>query len=117
MKATQETFDTWGLVEIMGHRRLAGKLTEQTIAGAVFLRVDVPEGEGATRTQFYSSQAIYAIHPTDEATARAFAATHYTEPIQRYELLPPVAVREPAALGYEDPYGSDDDADDNDVGL
>jgi hypothetical protein len=37
-----EPFAQWVILELLGHRRLAGFLTEQQIAGASFLRIDVP---------------------------------------------------------------------------
>ncbi len=36
-------FDTWAVVEVMGHNTYAGRVTEQAIGGASFIRVDVPE--------------------------------------------------------------------------
>ena len=40
---TETKLDTWAIVEIMGHTRIAGRITETTLAGGVFLRIDVPE--------------------------------------------------------------------------
>ena len=42
---SEEAFEGWAILELMGHRRLAGYLREQTVSGASFLRLDVP-GEG-----------------------------------------------------------------------
>jgi hypothetical protein len=45
MSDTSEvSFSSWVILELLGHRRLAGKLTEQQIAGHGFLRLDVPSG-------------------------------------------------------------------------
>lgn len=45
-------FESWAVLELMGHRRLAGFVREVTIAGAGLLRIDVPSycagGAGAT---------------------------------------------------------------------
>jgi hypothetical protein len=41
---TRETFEGWAFLELMGHRRLAGKVSEATIAGVGFIRLDVPAG-------------------------------------------------------------------------
>lgn len=80
-------FEAWALIEIMGHVRLAGKVTEQVIAGASFLRVDVPEvGELAGFTKFYGAAAIYSISPVDEATARHAAAAWHVRPVETYVL-------------------------------
>lgn len=45
-------FESWAILELMGHRRLAGYVREITLAGAGMLRIDVPSycagGAGAT---------------------------------------------------------------------
>jgi hypothetical protein len=71
----------------MGHRRLAGRVTEEEIAGHGFLRIDVPgEGSLQTATQYYSPNSVYAITPTTEAIARRFAVAHQPQPVTRWEL-------------------------------
>ena len=42
MREVMETFEEWAVLELMGHRRLAGKVTEATIGGGAFLRIDIP---------------------------------------------------------------------------
>ena len=81
-----DPFEGWAIVELMGHRRLAGHVSEQQIAGAAFLRLDVHDGEGATATQFYSPSAVYCITPTSEPMARKIGAMSRPEPIVRWEL-------------------------------
>lgn len=74
-----EKFDQWGIVELMGHQRAAGRLTEEMIGGANMLRVDIPNGE-AFRTAYYGSSAIYALHVTGEKEARAVAGNMGSRP-------------------------------------
>lgn len=63
----------WALLELLGHRQRAGWLSEEEIAGAGFLRLDVPqEGDPPMRTEYYGTAAVYAIHPSDEETVRKF---------------------------------------------
>lgn len=88
-----QIFAEWVILELMGHRRLAGFLTEQEIAGKGFLRLDIPGQPGAT--QFYNPTAVYAITPTTEDIARAVAATSQPAPVQRWEL--PAAPHDDAA--------------------
>lgn len=93
MKAddTQDVFEGWCILELMGHRRLAGYVREQTVGGASFLRLDVPgptPESPATATQFYSPTAVYCITPTTETIARRLAQTSRPEPVQRWELPP-----------------------------
>jgi hypothetical protein len=80
-------FDQWAIVELMGHQRMAGRVQETQVAGAGFLRIDVPGPNGGTQiTRFVSPQAVYAINPVDEAIARALATQIATVPIQAYEV-------------------------------
>ena len=95
--AEDHTFAEWAIVELMGHRRLAGWLTEQEIAGKGFLRLDIP-GEPTNTipaaTQLYNPASVYAITPTTEAMARAVAARNRPEPVQRWELPPAITPAE-----------------------
>jgi hypothetical protein len=81
-----DTFDEWAILEIMGHRRLAGRVTEQEIAGRGFLRLDVPSDPPIT--QYYSPDSVFAIHPVTEETAREAARLARKEPVSRWELPP-----------------------------
>lgn len=77
----------WAILELMGHRRLAGYVTEQDVAGHGFLRIDVPGDERVPPvTQFYSPSAVYAITPTSEAFAHACAQLSRPEPVAPWEL-------------------------------
>lgn len=80
-------FDLWCLVELFGHSKIAGKCTEQNIAGTNMLRVDVPETKKQPAfTRFFGSGAIYAINPIDEETARFYADKLEIAPIQSYNI-------------------------------
>lgn len=91
--ATETPFAGWVILELMGHRRLAGWLSEQEIAGEGFLRLDIPNGnptDGAPKaTQFYRPAAVYCITPTTEETARRTAKLAQPEPVRRWELPAP----------------------------
>lgn len=89
--STQTTFEQWAIVELFGHARIAGKLTEQTIGGCAFVRVDVPEiiDEGQTLpafTKLFGQGAIYAINFVDEATARIAAREIRQQPVSVWSL-------------------------------
>jgi hypothetical protein len=92
-ETTDTTFAGWVILELMGHRRLAGYLTEQEIAGEGFLRLDIPNGNPtdgpAKATQFYRPGAVYCITPTSEETARRVAKLGQPEPVRRWELPAP----------------------------
>lgn len=90
MTAQTSSFEpTWAIVELMGHRRIAGMVSEQSIGGASMVRVDVPETSNQPAfTQFYGGQALYCLTPTTEEIARAVAERSCARPVERYELKP-----------------------------
>ena len=111
---TGETFDTWAIVELMGHRKLAGRVTEQVIAGAALLRIDVPDLPDCKGfTQFYGSHTIYSLTPTTEEIAKQFANYHRERPVSAYELraLPAPA---PITVDFE-PHRGDDGEEEDEV--
>lgn len=81
-----ETFSAWGIVELMGHQRVAGRLSERALGGGNMLQVDIPQEDDSFRTVFYGNSAIYAVHVTDEAAARAIAKVSGTRPTYAWEL-------------------------------
>lgn len=84
---TEGMFEGWAILELMGHRKLGGYVQEATVAGASFLRLDIPDGnDGAIATQFYSPAAVYCITPCTEAIAKQFSINHQPTPVTRWEL-------------------------------
>lgn len=84
---TAPGFDEWCIVELLGHRRVAARVREVTLAGAGMLRLDEPQTAGApARTQYVSPASVYAIHPTTEDVVTAMAARWRIEPVNRWEL-------------------------------
>lgn len=84
---TVEKFEAWGLLELFGHQRLAGKLSDQTIGGVHFLRIDVPQvGDVPPYTRFFTQGAIYGMTVTTEDVARRLAASMRATPVSAYEL-------------------------------
>jgi hypothetical protein len=70
--------DEWAIVEIMGHLRRAGRISEVTKFGALLLRVDIPvigdaDGETSWATEFFGGASIYRLRPCTEEIARAAA--------------------------------------------
>lgn len=87
MNESNQKFDLWCLVELFGHSKIAGKCTEQNIAGTNMLRVDVPEtSKQPAFTRFFGSGAIYAINPMDEEAVRFYADKLEIAPIQSYNI-------------------------------
>lgn len=92
MEATVEKFEQWCVVEIMGHKRFAGFVTEQAVGGASFVRIDVPavtmpDGRPLLPafTKLFGAASIYCLSPCTEETARAFAQKMRVEAFNQYE--------------------------------
>ncbi len=86
MNDNTQKFDCWCLVELFGHAKIAGRCTEQNIAGTNMLRVDVPETKKQPAfTRLFGSGAIYAINPIDELTAKMYAENLEVGPIQQWQ--------------------------------
>lgn len=80
-------FESWAVVELLGHRRMIGRVTEQQIAGAGFLRVDIPDREGGfAQTHIVNPSAVYAITPVSEEAARLVDRANSPHPITVWEL-------------------------------
>ncbi|WP_316851200.1 hypothetical protein [Pedobacter agri] len=87
MDTKTEKFDLWCIIELFGHSQIAGKCTEQNIAGTNMLRVDVPEtSRQGSFTKFYGSAAIYAINPVSEEIAKAKAESLQIAPIKAWDI-------------------------------
>lgn len=79
----------WAIVELFGHQRIAGLMTEQVIAGQGFVRIDVPAVDSSSgvivaHTKIYGAGAIYAINPVDEALATIAAREIRHAPVSSY---------------------------------
>jgi len=58
-----QKFEQWAILELFGKQRIAGLVSEETIGGCSFVRVDVPKTteEGWAFTKLFGNGAIYAI--------------------------------------------------------
>jgi hypothetical protein len=84
---TQEQFKSWAMVELFGHTRIAGEVSEQTIAGGAMVRIDVPETETSPGfTRIVNVAAIYAINPMSEESARLIAGRITYQPVDRWDI-------------------------------
>jgi len=86
---SEEKFETWGVLELMGHLRLAGHISEEAIGGASFIRIDVPASEKREGyTRYFGAQSVYSMSPTTEEIARSVAKRCYGEPVSIYDIQP-----------------------------
>jgi hypothetical protein len=83
----EDKFEDWCILDLFGHTRIAGKVSEATIAGGAFLRIDIPGKDGAAvMTQFYGPAAVFSMTPVAEDVARAFALSHQPVPATRWDM-------------------------------
>lgn len=95
----QKTFETWGILELFGHLRLTGKISEQIIGGCAFIRIDVPAvGDAPEYTRYFTQGAIYSMTPTSEEIARSLAERLRAVPVSAYDL----PKRSAPALSHDD---------------
>lgn len=96
---SENSFNEWALVELFGHQKIVGKVSEASLAGGAFLRVDVPAvAENKAYTRFYGPGAIYSINPVTEEIAMGLIQRYRNEPVSRFE-LPQIAEK---AESYDD---------------
>lgn len=115
--ASQHTkkFEQYCLVELFGHSQIAGFVTEETIGGCAFIRVDVPKADNPDETmytRYLGNGAIYAMNvTTKEEVIRIVGRLHPKPPtprVQEQKALP-----EYTAADYSES-DDDDDFDDGD---
>lgn len=90
---TQNAFESWAVVELFGHNVIAGRVSEQMIAGTGFVRIDVPDISGVTGyTRMFGGSAIYSITPCSEEIARQYAENLRARPIAVYQAALPAQI-------------------------
>jgi hypothetical protein len=86
MEEKQIKFETWAIVELFGHNQLAGKVTEQVIAGQSFVRIDVPKTSQCPEfTKYHLPSAVYGLTPVEEDYATRMAERIAAQPINDYK--------------------------------
>jgi len=83
----KEKFESYALVELFGHTRIVGMVTEQSLGGASFIRVDVPNPDGTVAyTRMYGAAAVFSINPITRAVALELAQSCDARPVAPYEV-------------------------------
>lgn len=106
---TEPAFESWAVLELMGHRQRPGFVKEVEIAGGKMLRIDIPgDTEEDTVTEFYGISSVYALRPVSEEIARDLAKRVNVRPVRpaEYSALPkPEAPRRDVYAADEDEFG------------
>ena len=106
----------WACVELMGHVKLAGRLTEEEKFGAKLGRLDIPQEDGSFVTQFFGGSSVYRITLVTEDVARVIARKSRPEPVHPWDFPKQLAAgeRQTPISGHSLP-DDDDDRDDDEV--
>lgn len=98
---TDEGGSVWAIVELMGHKVVAGQVCKSELFGPPMLRVDVPETSARQGfTQFYGVDGpIYCITPVSEQVARLTAEQLKVNPVNVY--VPDLITKEQHELAVE----------------
>ena len=106
MPEQTDGFSEWAILELMGHRRLGGIVSQAEVGGIPFLRIDVYRSDATIFTQFYGKAAVYCLTPTTEEVAKAVARTGQ-EPLARWEFP---QITEGSQIGHSSPESRLDDS-------
>jgi hypothetical protein len=116
--------ENWAILEIMGHERLAGRLTETTIAGVPMLRVEVPATEKLPGfTRLLSGASIFSLTPVPQDVATIVAGQlqktavsgipaygfTFGQQLQMSQALGLPAPKEPTPTQWPDEFADDED--------
>jgi hypothetical protein len=112
-----ESFDSWAVLELMGHVRMAGRVTEEERFGCKMGRIDVPLGDGFT-TVYFGGGSVYRMVPVTEELARSVAEGSQPKPVHPWELPKPKGAAVPREIVTEaDPDGDDGEGEDDEEDI
>lgn len=109
----ENKFELNAIVELFGHQKMAGVVTEQTIGGASFIRIDVPETDQQPPfSRMLNPSAIYAINPVTEEVMLAMVERLQKKPIESWDIRE--MQKKMMLLSKENDHDDDDDVFDAD---
>jgi len=87
--AISNGFESWAILELLGHLKYAGKVDEVEVAGSKMIRITVPaiEANGGLPEfqKIFGTSSVYAMTPVSEAYAKETAEQLRKHPIEGYE--------------------------------
>lgn len=78
--------ETWAIVELMGHIKVAGLVTEEERFGSKMGRIDIPMKDGGMTTQYFGGASVYRMTPVTEEVARAVSVGNQPAPVRPWEM-------------------------------
>jgi hypothetical protein len=80
---------TFAVVEMMGHRKVVGIVSESSFGPGSLIRVDVLGTDGEIeRTEHVGTGSIYCLTEVTESVAKASAAAYAPKPSFAYDIAP-----------------------------
>ena len=78
--------EQWGVIDLFGHTRLAGRISEFPFGGDSFVRLEIPEVKAIpAHTRLFGKGAIYSISFTSREIAEAVARRLQAVPITEFD--------------------------------
>ncbi len=109
MENNDNATEQFAVVEMMGHRKIAGAIKQSELAPGALIRVDVFGADGLIeRTEHVGSSAIYDITICTEQAAKAAAIAHSPQPSFAYDILRQRPERQ-LSFGSMDGFDDDDE--------
>ena len=84
MNENEQPTERYAIVSLMGHRQVAGRVSEELFAGAPMCRVDIPLADGSFSTRLFGGSALYEVTYVTENVARAVASRDPAHPISEW---------------------------------
>lgn len=106
--------ELWGIVEVMGHARYAGRISEYTALGVPLVRVEIPanaEDQVPAHERLLGASSIFRITPTTEAVARSVARQCADRPLSVWDFPADLRARLEHHTGGDSHPLQDDDGD------
>lgn len=104
---------TWAIVELMGHVRLAGRLTEEEKFGTKMGRLDIPLEDGLV-TQYFGGGSVYRITFVTEEVARHVAKSATAAPVSTWDFPKRLAASPTVTAGDDSPKAWEPEEDQDD---
>jgi len=89
--------ETWAIVELMGHVRIAGKVTEEEKFGSKMGRIDIPHGDGFV-TQYFGGNSVYRITFVTEEVARHVCKSTSVAPVSVWDFPKQIESKTPQVV-------------------
>lgn len=83
----ESNFQDWAYVELMGHNKIAGHVTEYKFGNQSMIRIDVPAIDDTPKfSKIFNVSAVYAITPLSEQDAIDYAKKIKAKPLDIWEM-------------------------------